>query len=197
MRNLIIVLSLFALTACSAPMGVQRVNTNKTTDLSGRWNDTDARLVADEMITDLVNSGWLETFRSDNDKNPIVIIGNVRNASMEHIDTDVFTKDLEREMINSGRITFVASPEERRQIRNERQDQQDYSSFDSAKRLANELGADFMMIGNISSIIDKAGGQAAVFYTVNLELINVENNTKVWIGNKKIKKLVDRAKLKM
>jgi uncharacterized protein (TIGR02722 family) len=178
-------------------MGVQRVNTNKTTDLSGRWNDTDARLVADEMITDLVNSGWLETFRSDNDKNPIVIIGNVRNASMEHIDTDVFTKDLEREMINSGRITFVASPEERRQIRNERQDQQDYSSFDSAKRLANELGADFMMIGNISSIIDKAGGQAAVFYTVNLELINVENNTKVWIGNKKIKKLVDRAKLKM
>lgn len=197
MRNLVLLLTLTALTACGSSVGVQRVNTNQTTDLSGRWNDTDARLVADEMISELVNSGWLETYRSEHDKNPVVIIGNVRNESMEHIDTDVFTKDLEREMINSGRVTFVASPEERRQIRDERQDQQEYSSFDSAKRLANELGADFMMIGNISSIIDKAGGQAAVFYTVNLELINVENNTKVWIGNEKIKKVVDRSRLKM
>jgi PBP1b-binding outer membrane lipoprotein LpoB len=39
-----------------------------------------------------------------------------------------------------------------------------------------------------------SGSKIAVFYSVNLELINVETNQKVWIGNKKIKKLVDRKR---
>lgn len=188
---------LFLIQSCTTPSSVvSRVSTDTQTDLSGRWNDTDAAMVAKEMMNEMMMSPWISKFRNSEERDPVLIVGKVRNESMEHIDSDVFTKDIERELINSGSVSFVARPDERKQLRQEREEQQQYASYESMKNLAQELGADFMMIGNISSIMDQntSGSKIAIFYSVNLELINVETNQKVWIGNKKIKKLVDRKR---
>ncbi|MEX2363634.1 MAG: penicillin-binding protein activator LpoB, partial [Balneolaceae bacterium] len=153
--------------------------------------------VAEEMIQDAIEKPWLSRFTdSHNNEVPVAIVGRVRNETMEHIDTEVFTKEMERAFINSGMVSVVASSDERAQLRDERQDQQSNASYESTKALAQELGADFMLIGNISSILDEnlSGKEAAIFYTVNLELVNVETNQKVWIGNKKIKKMIDRKR---
>lgn len=188
---------LLMIQSCTTPSSVvSRVSTDTQTDLSGRWNDTDAAMVAKEMMNEMIMSPWISKFRDSEDRDPVLIVGKIRNESMEHIDSDVFTKDIERELINSGSVKFVARPDERKQLRQEREEQQKYASYESMKNLAQELGADFMMIGNISSIMDQnvSGSKIAIFYSVNLELINVETNQKVWIGNKKIKKLVDRKR---
>lgn len=171
-----------------------RIAADSQTDLSGRWNDTDARLVAEELIKDALSSAWIDRFKSENDEYPVIMVGRVRNETMEHIDTEVFTKELERAFVNSGRVDVVASTSESEQVRKIRQDQQSYASFETAAALGKEVGADFVMIGNISSILDEEGGQAVVFYTINMEMVNVETNTKAWIGNKKIKKQIDRKK---
>ena len=47
-----------------------------------------------------------------------------------------------------------------------------------------------MMQGVVNSIVDQEGNQKVVFYQTDLELTNLETNEKVWIGNKKIKKVV-------
>ena len=108
---------------------VSRVSTDSVTDLSGRWNDTDSRMTAEAMIQDLLSRPWLDEYGRMTGKKPIVIVGQVRNKSSEHISTDVFTKDIERELINSGRVTFVATSDERQQLREERLDQQSFSSI--------------------------------------------------------------------
>lgn len=182
------------LTACRPSQQVSRIDPGTTTDLSGKWNDTDARLVAEEMISDAITKPWLNQFSRNNQQPPVMIVGRVRNESMEHIDTEVFTKEMERAFVNSGSVSVVANSQERAEIRDERVDQQVNASFESTKKMAQELGADFMLIGNINSIVDEAvdNRTLAVFYTVNLELVNVETNQKVWIGNKKIKKLIER-----
>lgn len=175
---------------------VTRVAADTQTDLSGRWNETDARLVAEEMIKDVTSKPWLQRHTDAKGKPPVLIVGRIRNESMEHIDTEVFTKDLERELINSGLVEFVAGTKESDAVRKERMDQQSNASFETAKALAQEVGADFMLIGNISSIMDQttSGKDQSVFYTVNLELVNIETNQKVWLGNKKIKKFINRKK---
>lgn len=186
-------------TACGPSQQVTRIAPDTQTDLSGRWNDTDARLVADEMITDASSRPWVYRFREDHGGDtPVVIVGQVSNQTMEHIDTEVFTKEMERSFVNTGMVTIVAGSEEREQIRTERMDQQSFSSYESAKALAQELGADYMLIGNINSIVDESvtGNEAAIFYTINLELIDVETNVKVWIGNKQIKKFIERRNLR-
>lgn len=184
----------FLFTGCRPTNEISRINPGETTDLSGRWNDTDARLVSEEMISDALTKPWLNQHSRQHQQPPVVIVGNVRNESMEHIDTDVITKEMERAFVNSGSVNVVASSDERQDIRQERLEQQEFASLETMKEMAKEMGADFMLIGNISSIVDETPDRRtlAVFYTVNMELVNVETNQKVWIGNKKIKKIVER-----
>ena len=182
---MIIIASL--LLACGSSRQVSRIAADTTTDLSGKWNDTDSRLVSQEMIDDCLSRPWINEFNIAEGRKPAVIVGTIRNKSHEHIDTEIFTKDFERELINSGKVKFVASKGERQEIREERMDQQEHSSDETAKRLAEETGADFILQGSIKTIVDQIEGRRVIFYQTDMELVNVESNEKVWIGDKKIK----------
>lgn len=169
---------------------VTRVSPDQQIDLSGRWNDTDSKLVAEEMIRDVLNRPWREDFvRANNDK-PVVIIGLITNKSHEHIESETFIKDIEREFINSGMVRVVQNSVFREKLREERADQQEFASPETQKRWGAELGADFMLFGTINSIVDAYNKEKVVLYKVNLELANLESNEKVWIGDKEIKKFI-------
>ena len=184
-----------AMTGCKTR--VKRVGVDEAIDLSGRWNDTDSQLVSAEMISDIATRPWVEEFTARNGKKPVIIVGTIRNLSSEHIETATFAKDLERELVNNGRVTFVASKMERGELREERMEQQTWSSAETQKRLAAETGADYMLQGSIKSIIDQEGRESVKFYQVDMELIHLESNEKSWIGAKKIKKLVKKRSLKL
>lgn len=174
---------------------VERVEVDKTIDLSGAWNDTDSQLVSAEMIKDVLTRTWLDDFTRAHKRQPAVIVGEVRNLSHEHINVNTFVSDLEREMINSNRVEFVASSTERQEIRDERKDQDLNATEATRKPMGAEKGADFMLKGTINTIIDASGKTQLRFYQVDLTLISLADNRKVWVGQKKIKKLVERSKL--
>jgi hypothetical protein len=186
---------LILLAACGTK--VSRIDVEEVRDLSGRWNDTDSRLVAETMVQDCLNHPWISQFRLRSGKAPDVIVGQIRNRSSEHISTETFTKDLERALINSGRVRFVASAEERTGVREERLDQDIHASPESRKTPGMEAGADYMLIGTINSIVDREGKERVIYYQVDLELIDMANNRKVWLGDKKIKKYVKRARFRL
>ncbi len=196
-RVMAAVLGLMVLAGCTGTPTVQRVAVDEVRDLSGRWNDTDSRLVAEGMLGDVLRRPWLSEFTASAGRKPVVIVGTVRNLSSEHIEMGTFVKDIERELINSGAVRFVASSAERGEVRDERLDQQSFSTEESAKRLAAETGADYMLKGGIKTLIDAVDGQQVKFYQIDMELIHVENNEKVWIGSKKIKKVVKQARARL
>ncbi len=185
---------LLTLVSCGKEKRVTRVDPGVVTDLSGRWNDTDSKMVAETMMKEMVSRPWLETFMSAKGREPVVIVGTILNKSHEHIDVVTFVTDLEREMTNSQKVVFVASKSEREEIREERKEQAVYSREDTQKRPGQELGADFMMKGTIATIVDESAGTKAIYYQVDLDLIDLENNVKSWYGQKKIKKVVERKR---
>jgi uncharacterized protein (TIGR02722 family) len=195
-RALIFVSAAVLMVGCGSSKQVTRLESDTVTDLSGRWNDTDSRLVAQEMIHDCLTRPWITEFVSAKGEKPVVTIGTVRNMSNEHIDTETFTTDMERELINSGRVRFVASREQRQEIRQERAEQQEYASDETVKRMAEEVGADFLVQGSIKTILDQVEGAKVVYYQTDLEMINVETNEKVWIGTEKIKKEISQRNTK-
>jgi len=176
---------------------VSRVDSDTTIDLSGAWNDTDSQLVAKEMVEDSLSRPWFTNFMKDNGKSPTVIVGRVKNLSHEHLNTKTFISDIERELINSGQVDFVADANARKEIRDERSDQDLHATDETSNAMGEEQGADFMMQGQINTIIDGADGDQVRFYQVDLELISMKDNRKVWIGQKKIKKFVENSKLRM
>lgn len=182
-------LGLWVLGAC-AQKTVSRIDPNAQIDLSGRWNDVDSRLVAEAMGKDALEGRWLKNYVLDNDKQPVMIVGMIQNKSHEHIQAETFIKDMEREFIGSQKIRVVQNSRLREKLRQERIEQQEFASGDTQKKFGKELGADFMLFGNISSIVDQEGKKRVIYYQINLELANIETNELVWIGEKKIKKFV-------
>lgn len=179
---------------CSHETRVTRVDTGMVTDLSGRWNDTDSRMVAETMVKESVASPWLDHFTKTQGRQPVVIVGTILNRSHEHINVQTFITDLSRELTNSQKVTFVAGKGERDEVREERREQAIHAREDTQKAPGKEIGADYMMKGTISTILDEAEGVKAVFYQVDLEMIGLENNVKSWFGQKKIKKVVERKR---
>ena len=188
-------LCLFFVVSCGKEKKVTRIDPGVVTDFSGRWNDTDSKLVAEAMMKEMVNRPWLENFSSHHSRVPTVIVGTILNKSHEHIDVGTFVTDLEREMSNSQKVLFVASQSDREEIRQERREQAVHAREDTQKRPGQELGADFMMKGTISTLVDESDGVKGIYYQVDLDLINLETNVKSWYGQKKIKKVVERKRL--
>ena len=183
------------LSACST--SVERLDAQEQIDLSGAWNDTDSQLVAREMIEDSLSRAWISKFVQSEGKDPVVIVGSVKNLSHEHINTNTFIANMERELINSGEVQFVASAANRQEIRDERADQDLNASEATRKEAGQEYGADYMMQGQINTIVDVDGTTQVRYYQVNLELISLKDNRKVWVGEKKIKKLIKNSKLRL
>lgn len=186
--------ALFAALVLVAPScarrSVTRVAPDKVIDLSGRWNETDARLCAESLVSQALGGDWLGNFSNTNKRKPVVIVGLVRNNSHEHIDTEIFVKDVEKAFLKSTMIRLVQAGEKRNELRGERADQQDFSSAESMKKFGRELGADFIMQGSVKSIVDSYGKEKTTYWQVDLELSHLETNEIVWIGDYKGKKYI-------
>ena len=165
-------------------------------DLSGHWNANDSREVSEQMIMSMLSSGWLPNFKSEEERAPRIILGNIENLSDEHIETGLFMKDIEREITNSGKAKFVSSKDERSEIREERHNQQSYASDETVKALANEAAADFMLMGSIKSVRDVLDNQQVITFQVDMELVNIETNEKVWLETMPKNKMIYRKKVK-
>ena len=62
--------------------------------------------------------------------------------------------------------------------------------METRKSIGEEYGADLMLLGVINIITDRSSTTKLKFYQVDLELIELSTNQKVWLGTKKIKKIV-------
>jgi penicillin-binding protein activator len=185
----------------AVPLGcsqrVTRIDPAAVTDLSGRWNDTDSRLVANELITSSLTEPWLRRHtEASGGQAPVVIVGDFRNRTMEHIPVNTFVRDLERAYVNAGVVRVVASADERSEVRDERRDQQENARADTRVRMAQETGARYMLQGNIEAIEDREGRERVIFYQVDATLVDLQTNERVWVGQHKIKKVVTQPRLR-
>ncbi len=194
---LLLVAALALLAGCSSHKVVTRTDVDEQIDLSGNWNDTDSRLVAEALVDQATDGAWIEEYlRRGGGDRPTIIIGPIRNKTTEHIPVKTLVADLEREFINSNRVKVVASSEEREAVREERADQQQYASEETMASWGRERGADYMLLGEVNTIVDREEGNEVKYYQVDTYLTDLEDNTKVWTGFKKIKKFVGRSKYK-
>lgn len=180
---------------CGPTMKVTRIGVDEQVDLSGNWNDTDSRLVSTEMINNCLNAVWLSEFNQEvtsqtgSARKPVVVVGRVYNNTDEHINPGTFLNDIEMALVNSNQVKVVTNA----QFRNELQKEQKYQNNGAvdpnmAARVGKQIGADFILFGDISKVRDRWEGKEVVLYKIKLELNNVTTSEKSWIGMKDIKK---------
>ena len=177
---------------------VSRVDSDEVIDLDGYWNESDVRIVCDSLIEECISSPRIAKFEGQQGRAPVVIIDSIRNQSSEHIDTSIVEKKFQTAIINSGVMEFVSSSTERQALREEKADQADHSTYDTAKEMDQETGADFMIKGSVKTIVQSAGDKTVRTYYVYAELHDIRTNKIVWMAeNDSIKKVIKRQKAKL
>lgn len=193
--NLTIILATFFVSCAST--SVKRYSSNdKVKDLSGYWNDNDVNLVCTALIDSCIKSKRVAEFEKKYKRTPVVIIGTIRNKSVERIDTSILSKRFQNVIINDGTLEFVADANQREELRSEKYDQAD-NAYDTAKSIGNEIAADFMLQGSVTTIVDTAGREQVRTYQVDMQLIDLETNKIIWSDqNNDIKKYIKKSAVK-
>jgi uncharacterized protein (TIGR02722 family) len=189
MRFILIICFLSICFACSQRT-VTRINPDEEMNLSGRWNDTDSRMVAEKMTTDFLTSEKYKEYATSLGKKPAIILGNIRNKTTEHIDASNYIKKFELAIFNSGVAELVESDEQRDKLRLERVQQQDFSDPSTIAQWGKEVGANLMLFGEMTSETDVYNNKRVVNYQTTLFLTDMETNKRIWFGQHEIKKFI-------
>ena len=176
---------------------VKRYDTNESVkDLSGYWNDNDVNQGSTTLIDSCLKSKRIANFTKTNGRAPVVILGTIRNKSVEHIDTSILSKRFQNVIINDGTLEFVADATQRDELRAEKYDQAE-NAYETAKSIGNETAADFMLQGSVTTIVDTEGRQQVRTYQVDMQLIDLETNKIIWSDqNNDIRKYIKKAAAK-
>jgi PBP1b-binding outer membrane lipoprotein LpoB len=166
------------------------MNPDVTMDLSGRWNDSDSRAVADQLIQQLFNSEKFKGYLNEKGLKPTVMVGLIKNKTSEHIDAANYLKKFEMAIYNSNVAELVEAEEFRDKLRLERAQQQDFSDPSTVAAWGKEVGADLMLFGEMTAETDTYNNKRIVNYITTLFLTDMETNKRVWYGQHEIKKLV-------
>ncbi len=182
------------LSSCAPSFQGEYVDPNKVEILDDRWNDSDARLTAEDMIGSALKKAWLANFASENKgKKPFVLVGDFENRTDEHIDTKALFEAVRNELINSGRIRFLDGDAREKVLKEYQYQGSGMVKKDEVKGPGKQRGADFFLYGAISSMSAQLEGKKRVTYQVEMRLTNIESGEIEWTEIKKIAKGFKRS----
>ena len=156
------------------------------------FGSTDLQMIATKMVDDMmVFPPIVEMTR---DRRPVLFVDRIKNKTSEHIDTESVTDTIQSKLINSGKFRFVDMSVVDR-VREQLEYQQDSGMVDqaSAAQMGRQIGAEFMLYGNLSSIVKRDDSTKDVYYKFTLKLLNIQSGIIEWSCEKEIRKTRKRS----
>lgn len=159
---------------------VETVNTD--------FGSTDLQMIAEKMVDDMLASPAMAQI-APNGTRPILFVDTIKNKTLEHIDTESITDTISTKLLNSGRFRFVDRTKVDA-IARELDYQANSGMVDEVKsvKMGRQLGAQFMLYGNFSSIVKTAGSTKDVYYKFTMKLTNLESGLVEFQSEKEIRK---------
>ncbi len=187
--------SLLVPLSCTDSFQGEYSNPKEQEIVDDKWNPTDANKTAEVVIKAVVSKNWLIEFMQGNGgKKPIVIVDDIENRTSEHIDTAAIGQALQNELINSGKIRFIDKAARDKILKEIKyHNESGMVSNETAKKKGKQIGADFFMVGEITSITNVQGGYKTVTYTTTVRLTNLETSEILFSESYQIKKKFKRS----
>ncbi|MDM1764144.1 MULTISPECIES: penicillin-binding protein activator LpoB [unclassified Acinetobacter] len=194
MKMKFVVASLFAasvLTGC-ASTNVSYGDAQAVESLTKDFGSTDLQMIADKMVDDMLT--FPVVVQLTQNRRPVMFVERIRNKTQEHIDTESITDTIQNKLINSGKFRFVDMTSA-----NAMAEQLAYQKNSglvnqaTSVKAGGHIGAEYMLNGNLSSIVKNAGNKSDVYYKFTLKLQNVQTGIVEWTSEKEIRKSSKRS----
>lgn len=174
-----------ALSGCSNTVsygdaqGVESVNVD--------FGSTDLQKIAANMVDSMMSSGSVAMLTKD--QRPIVFVERIKNKTSEHIDTESITDTISTKMLNSGKFRFVDMSRVE-SVRKQLQFQNNDELVDqrSAVKFSKMVGAQYMLYGNLSSIVKNNSDVKDVYYKMTMRLMDLKTGLIEWADETEIRK---------
>lgn len=185
------VATVVALTGCASTQ-VNYGDAQSVETLNKDFGSTDLQMIADKMVTDMLS--FPVVVQLTQNRRPVMFVDKIRNKTQEHIDTESITDTIQNKLINSGKFRFVDMT-----AANAMADQLNYQKNSglvnqaTSVKAGGHIGAEYMLNGNLSSIVKNVGGKSDVYYKFTLKLQNVQTGIVEWTSEKEIRKSAKRS----
>lgn len=156
------------------------------------FGSTDLQMIAAKMVDDMMV--FPPVVAMTQERRPVMFVDRIKNKTSEHIDTESITDTIQSKLINSGKFRFVDMSVLER-VRQQLEYQQDSGMVDqsTAAQMGRQIGAEFMLYGNLSSIVKRDDSTKDVYYKFTLKLLNIQSGIIEWSGEKEIRKTRTRS----
>jgi penicillin-binding protein activator len=170
--------------ACARGPSIRYGDPTKVETLTDEYGSTDLQGISERMVQSLVRHPVIM-----NGDRPVVQVSTVKNKTTEHIDTKTLTDKIRTALLKTGMVRFTAVSDASREL-SDTLDYQRSGAVDrkSAKRVGKQVGADYILVGEIDSIVKSDGRRSDVYYKFNLNLVDVESGLIEWADEKEIRK---------
>lgn len=187
------ILATTVITGCATTgSAVSYGDAQATETLTKDFGSTDLQMIASKMVDDML--AFPPVIQMTQTRRPVLFIDRVKNKTQEHIDTESITDTIQNRLINSGKFRFVdmtAVGAMAEQINY--QQNSGMVNKATAVKTGNHIAAEYMLNGNLSSIVKNAGGKSDVYYKFTLKLQNVQTGIVEWTSEKEIRKSAKRS----
>lgn len=185
-------LAVLAMAGCATTPAVQYGSAEQVETITTDFGSTDLQMIAEKMVNSLLATPLLQS-----GKRPVVYVHRVKNKTDEHIDTASITDKIKVTLLKSGRVRFSAVSEANDEIMKQLEYQTSAGMVDpkTAKRFGTQVGADYFLYGEISSIKKRGGRVEDVYYKITLNLVNIATGLIEWADEKEIRKQAKRPLL--
>ncbi len=195
LKNLIGSLCCIAIIAgCTAPMRVQYGDPAWTETTTIDFGSTDLQDIANKMVGSLLT--FPPIVQVTRERRPVIFVERIKNKTLEHIDTESITDTIRTKIVHSGMFRFIDMTKVDA-VMKQLEYQSESGLVDPAKSASfgRQIGAEYMLYGNLSSIVKRTGGVKDVYYKFTLNLMHLQTGILEWADEKEIRKIRSRAKL--
>jgi uncharacterized protein (TIGR02722 family) len=145
-----------------------------------KWGYSDLKATSEDMVRSMLTSPPI----ADRTDRPILVFYGFANRTSDHIDTRQLYNSISTILTQAGRVRFV-DIEQRGNIAEEVGYQQSGNvSPETARRLGEQTGAEYLLTGDISSIVKREGSSRLVYYQVRMKLTDIRTSIIEWSGTK-------------
>ncbi len=154
------------------------------------WGHKDLLGAADALATSFAKWGAAQQW----DKKPVVYFHRVGNKTDQHIDTKSITDKIRVILFKKGIVRFTASNEVQDEIvRQLRFQNGALVNPATAAQIGKQIGADYFLFGELTSITEKARRKKGVYYNMIVNLVNVETAVVEWLDEAEFQKVRTRG----
>ena len=179
-------------TGCANKVSYGDAQAVETTTLY--FGSTDLQSIAAKLTDDMLV--FPPMVQVTNQRRPVIFVDKIKNKTTEHIDTESITDTIQTKIINSGKFRFVDMTAVA-QVQQQLDYQTESGNVDpkAAVRIGQQIGAEYMLYGNMASIVKQAGNTKDVYYKFTLKLMHLQSGIVEWQGEKEIRKTKTKSLL--